>query len=97
MRSTDGVQDQASTIQKSKKKASNINVQAAFIHVIGDLCQSVGVLVAAFIIYFKVRHLTAENYVNNSIQYNMSLSASVHNRIRNVYLLGALGNKLNQT
>ncbi|XP_025089495.1 zinc transporter 2-like isoform X2 [Pomacea canaliculata] len=53
MRSTDGVQDQASTIQKSKKKASNINVQAAFIHVIGDLCQSVGVLVAAFIIYFK--------------------------------------------
>ncbi|XP_012943706.1 zinc transporter 2 [Aplysia californica] len=32
---------------------SNINVKAAFIHVIGDLFQSVGVLVAAFIIYFK--------------------------------------------
>lgn len=69
MRSTDGVQDQASTIQKPKKKASNINVQAAFIHVVGDLCQSVGVLVSAFIIYFKVRHLTAEKYVNNTIQH----------------------------
>ncbi|BFZ11036.1 hypothetical protein BsWGS_14075 [Bradybaena similaris] len=34
-------------------KASNINVKAAFIHVLGDLFQSVGVLVAAFIIYYK--------------------------------------------
>ena len=32
----------------------NINVKAAFIHVLGDLLQSIGVLVAAFIIYFKV-------------------------------------------
>ncbi|GFN85112.1 Zinc transporter 2 [Plakobranchus ocellatus] len=32
---------------------SNINVKAAFIHVLGDLFQSIGVLVAAFIIYFK--------------------------------------------
>ncbi|XP_060560367.1 proton-coupled zinc antiporter SLC30A2-like [Ruditapes philippinarum] len=32
---------------------ANINVKAAFIHVLGDLLQSVGVLVAAFIIYFK--------------------------------------------
>ncbi|ESP02659.1 hypothetical protein LOTGIDRAFT_180179 [Lottia gigantea] len=38
--------------RKSKSK-NNINVKAAFIHVIGDLCQSIGVLVAAFIIYFK--------------------------------------------
>ncbi|XP_029427560.1 zinc transporter 2 isoform X2 [Rhinatrema bivittatum] len=29
------------------------NVRAAFIHVLGDLLQSVGVLVAAFVIYFK--------------------------------------------
>lgn len=33
----------------------NPSVRAAFIHVIGDLLQSVGVLVAAYIIYFKVR------------------------------------------
>jgi zinc transporter 2 len=32
----------------------NINVRAAFIHVIGDIIQSVGVLVAALIIKFKV-------------------------------------------
>lgn len=32
----------------------NVNVRAAFIHVIGDLFQSLGVLTAAFIIWFKV-------------------------------------------
>lgn len=32
----------------------NINVRAAFIHVIGDLLQSLGVMVAAMVIYFKV-------------------------------------------
>ena len=32
----------------------NINVRAAFIHVLGDMVQSIGVVVAAFIIYFKV-------------------------------------------
>ena len=35
--------------------SGNVNVRAAFIHVIGDLLQSIGVLTAAFIIYFKVR------------------------------------------
>lgn len=32
----------------------NINVRAAFIHVLGDIVQSVGVLIAAYIIKFKV-------------------------------------------
>ena len=32
----------------------NINVRAAFIHVIGDLIQSVGVVIAGYIIKFKV-------------------------------------------
>ncbi|CAC5379375.1 SLC30A2 [Mytilus coruscus] len=32
---------------------SNINVRAAFIHVMGDLIQSVGVLIAAIMIFFK--------------------------------------------
>lgn len=31
----------------------NINVRAAFIHVLGDVLQSVGVFCAAIIIYFK--------------------------------------------
>ncbi|XP_074832318.1 proton-coupled zinc antiporter SLC30A2 isoform X2 [Carettochelys insculpta] len=34
-------------------KQQNTSVRAAFIHVVGDLLQSVGVLVAAYIIYFK--------------------------------------------
>ena len=36
---------------------SNINLRAAAIHVIGDFIQSVGVLIAALIIYFKVKFL----------------------------------------
>lgn len=32
----------------------NINVRAAFIHVIGDFLQSLGVFVAALVIYFRV-------------------------------------------
>ena len=41
--------------EKSKKSSKqNMNVRAAFIHVIGDLLQSIGVLIAAFIIYYKV-------------------------------------------
>lgn len=35
-------------------KEKNINVRAAFIHVLGDLVQSLGVLIAAIIIWFKV-------------------------------------------
>lgn len=32
----------------------NVNVRAAFIHVLGDFLQSMGVLVAAIVIYLKV-------------------------------------------
>lgn len=35
---------------------SNINVRAAFIHVIGDFLQSLGVLAAALVIYFEPRY-----------------------------------------
>ena len=38
-----------------RKKEQNMNVRAAFIHVIGDLFQSVGVVIAGYIIWFKVR------------------------------------------
>lgn len=37
-----------------KEDKENINVRAAFIHVIGDFLQSAGVLIAAIAIYFKV-------------------------------------------
>ncbi|XP_041508217.1 zinc transporter 2 [Microtus oregoni] len=39
--------------EDSQQQQENPSVRAAFIHVIGDLLQSVGVLVAAYIIYFK--------------------------------------------
>ena len=32
----------------------NVNVRAAFIHIVGDLLQSVGVFIAALLIWFKV-------------------------------------------
>ena len=38
----------------------NINVRAAFIHVIGDLIQSIGLVIAGYIIKF---------FVSNSIPY----------------------------
>ena len=37
----------------------NINVRAAFIHVLGDIVQSVGVLIAAYIIKYKVTNHTS--------------------------------------
>lgn len=36
------------------KEDRNINVRAAFIHVLGDFIQSIGVFIAALVIYFKV-------------------------------------------
>lgn len=40
--------------QQGNVKKENINVRAAFIHVIGDFLQSFGVLLAALVIYFRV-------------------------------------------
>lgn len=37
----------------AEKEAQNMNVRAAFIHVLGDMVQSVGVFIAALIVYFK--------------------------------------------
>lgn len=39
---------------KGEHQKRNINVRAAFIHVLGDFIQSIGVFVAALVIYFKV-------------------------------------------
>ena len=43
----------SNSLHNSSEK-QNINVRAAFIHVLGDILQSVGVLIAAYIIKFKV-------------------------------------------
>lgn len=39
---------------KGEHPKRNINVRAAFIHVLGDFIQSIGVFIAALVIYFKV-------------------------------------------
>lgn len=41
-------------------KQDDVNVRAAFIHVIGDLFQSVGVLIAAYIIYYYPEYAIAD-------------------------------------
>lgn len=39
----------------TSQQQENLSVRAAFIHVIGDFLQSLGILVAAYVVYFKVR------------------------------------------
>ncbi|CDS35921.1 UDP glucose:glycoprotein glucosyltransferase [Echinococcus multilocularis] len=46
------------TVEEQEKE--NINVRAAFIHVIGDLLQSLGVMIAAFVIYFRPEYKIAD-------------------------------------
>ena len=38
----------------------NVNVKAAFVHVVGDFLSSLGVLIAALIIYFKPEYKLAD-------------------------------------
>ncbi|XP_072938764.1 proton-coupled zinc antiporter SLC30A2-like isoform X3 [Epargyreus clarus] len=45
--------ESASSQTHAHSHAENINVRAAFIHVLGDFLQSFGVLVAAIVIYFQ--------------------------------------------
>ena len=44
-------------IPRSGLQNKNINVHAAFIHVLGDLIQSIGIVIAGYIISFKVHIL----------------------------------------
>ena len=50
----EGEREGRSQRRKKRKSAENINVRAAFIHVIGDLIQSIGVVIAGYVIWFKV-------------------------------------------
>uniref|UniRef100_A0A5K3EVD2 Zinc transporter 2 n=1 Tax=Mesocestoides corti TaxID=53468 RepID=A0A5K3EVD2_MESCO len=52
--------DQHKEVVSVKQEKENINVRAAFIHVIGDLLQSLGVMVAAFVIYFRPEYKIAD-------------------------------------
>jgi len=45
-----------SQLDVNVKPKTNINIRAAFVHVIGDLIQSIGVLVAAVVIHVWVRN-----------------------------------------
>ncbi|XP_028161399.1 zinc transporter 2-like isoform X3 [Ostrinia furnacalis] len=48
-----GDSDAESSASHAHEHGENINVRAAFIHVLGDFLQSFGVLIAAIVIYFK--------------------------------------------
>ena len=50
----DSVSTKRISRSSSLQEKQNINVRAAFIHVLGDIVQSVGVLIAAYVIKFKV-------------------------------------------
>ena len=54
--SINAVEEDIEVKSSVRKPAQNINVRAAFIHVIGDLIQSVGVVIAGYIIKFQVGH-----------------------------------------
>lgn len=43
-----------SFLSGQRTQQANASVRAAFVHVVGDLLQSISVLISAFIIYFKV-------------------------------------------
>ena len=46
--------------KKTIKESDNANIRAAFIHIIGDIVQSIGVLIASVIIYFKKDWIIAD-------------------------------------
>ncbi|XP_023231038.1 zinc transporter 2-like isoform X1 [Centruroides sculpturatus] len=55
-----GSRDHEHSESLEKGNSQNINIRAAFIHVMGDLLQSIGVMVAAYIIHFKPEYKIAD-------------------------------------
>ncbi|KAL3832674.1 hypothetical protein ACJMK2_024296 [Sinanodonta woodiana] len=55
------LENNSSNRKEHKKRHFNLNVKAAFIHVVGDLIQSIGVLVAAIVIFFKPEYKLADS------------------------------------
>lgn len=52
--------DNASSSMASLKVTRNVNLQAAYIHALGDLIQNLGVMMAAAIIYFRPEYRLAD-------------------------------------
>lgn len=48
--------DEAHVEAQQHQHSVNINVRAAYVHVLGDLVQSLGVLLAAIVIFYKASH-----------------------------------------
>ena len=73
--SANGVQSSHNVpgVKVKSKENRNINVRAALIHVLGDLIQSVGVLIAAYIIKYKVRMFTLLSVQNCFSLYELQL------------------------
>ena len=49
---SDGKQENKDPLLDKKKKSGNINLDGAMLHVLGDLLNSIGVIIAAVIIWF---------------------------------------------
>lgn len=62
--------------EASGQNNANINVRAAYIHVLGDIIQSLGVLVAAIIVYIKVSNLRVNRYVSGSTSDELNMGNS---------------------
>uniref|UniRef100_A0A914M4H5 Uncharacterized protein n=1 Tax=Meloidogyne incognita TaxID=6306 RepID=A0A914M4H5_MELIC len=50
--SSSDIEEENNSQCSGSNKSNNLNIQAAFVHVLGDLCQSLGVLIASIIIKF---------------------------------------------
>lgn len=61
--------------EASGQSSANINVRAAYIHVLGDIIQSLGVLVAAVIVYCKV-----SNFRVNTMYVSLGTSDELKHR-----------------
>ncbi len=51
---------------QQQRAHGSLAVRAAFIHALGDLLQSVGVLIAAYVVRFKVPCLFKELFASNA-------------------------------
>lgn len=84
---------QNQALPEVKVQQKNINIKAALIHVIGDLLQSVGVLIAAFVIYFKPQYKIADPICTFLFSFFVILStASILKEIINVLMEGVPSN-----
>ncbi|CAK5075099.1 unnamed protein product [Meloidogyne enterolobii] len=50
--SSSDIEEENNSQCSGSNKSNNLNIRAAFVHVLGDLCQSLGVLIASIIIKF---------------------------------------------